>query len=149
MPLWSNPDGPRAKILCGSTKKESVPLRLRREEQTGREVRRGGAAQLPIRMWCSLSSRDAGNVPMTLRTARQKGILFTLFLTGDAKGRVRLRTQAKQRDIGTAAMADAIGGVEHAVQGTLDLPELDIGSLLNQIVKHAESFARGLVEDVC
>jgi hypothetical protein len=46
-------------------------------------------------------------------------------------------------------VTDAVGGVEHAVEGPLDLPKFDIGPLCDEVVDQPLLFAGGQIEDIC
>jgi len=46
-------------------------------------------------------------------------------------------------------MADAVGGVEHAVEGALNLSEFEIGPLCDEVVDQPFLFASGQIEDIC
>ena len=46
-------------------------------------------------------------------------------------------------------MADAVRGVEHAVEGAFDLPQFGIGPLCDEVVDHPFLFAGGQIEDIC
>jgi len=46
-------------------------------------------------------------------------------------------------------MADAVRGVEHAVEGALNVPEFHRGSLCDEVIYQLFPFARGQIKDIC
>lgn len=105
---------------CNRRNGGAVPLRLRRGEQPGREVRRGGRSSTPNTHRRHRMDRHRRTEGHSSPAAHQ-GAIFTLRFARDTQRGIGLRAKARQGDVGSTQVTDTVGGVVQTMECAFDL----------------------------